>query len=411
MTHDIYRPRIIRALALALLVVSGVATARAQFTSASVSACANTVPTGGICNIVNDRRTGISPSLSASYSTANGNLQMSVNNAAVAKFGVLHASASENFTISGSPLFTRSEAEAEFDEIMTISFAPFNGQPGLLFVQNQLIGTTTAAGKAQNFGFVDADVIGLGPGLPPDQFQPCFSGADFTGVVAGMFPCPLRFHFIFGQPFELVIGFSALGGTYTLDATGACCVPGTAIGQGSGTANFSNTLVLSGLDVSDANGNPLPSAPTITAASGTAYSADGILKSFDEFRILHLGLSDDQNTLQMQGRFKLGASSSGIDPLTQDVGFQVGNFSTGIPAGSFQLRQSDDADEQGDEKQYTFVGTVNGVALDVVIRPIDNNEFKLQVKAQGANLVGTTNPVKAKLIIGLDGGSAIGDLK
>jgi len=68
-------------------------------------------------------------------------------------------------------------------------------------------------------------------------------------------------------------------------------------------------------------------------------------------------------SFKAQGDFTLGAGGS-IDPVTQGVTFQVGGFTATIPAGSFTGKQDGNAGIR-----FEFAGTINGVPLDVTIRP------------------------------------------
>jgi hypothetical protein len=52
-------------------------------------------------------------------------------------------------------------------------------------------------------------------------------------------------------------------------------------GQGSGAADFYNTLALTGLHPFDANGNPV-SRVQFSSVSGTAYTLDGVANTVPE---------------------------------------------------------------------------------------------------------------------------------
>ena len=105
-----------------------------------------------------------------------------------------------------------------------------------------------------------------------------------------------------------------------------------------------------------------------------------------------------ERELEMKGTFSLGAGSDGIKPLSEDVSFQVGTFSTIVPAGSFRQ------DRKG---RFKFKGAIDGVALEAVIRPLHGGRFKFKAEWKGANLTGMTNPVEVTLTIGNDGGNTI----
>jgi hypothetical protein len=82
--------------------------------------------------------------------------------------------------------------------------------------------------------------------------------------------------FTFGTP--VYFGSFLVAGAGTLTACPSCelLVQGLAMtGQGSGSADFYNTLVLTGLHPSDANGNPV-SDVQFSSASGTTYTLNGV---------------------------------------------------------------------------------------------------------------------------------------
>jgi hypothetical protein len=83
-----------------------------------------------------------------------------------------------------------------------------------------------------------------------------------------------------------------------------------------------------------------------------------------------------------------------IDPLTQALTFQVGGFTTTIPAGSFRKNNG----------AFTFAGSINGVPLDVTIQP-QGGGYAYRVDAAGAPHLPTGNPVMVSLTIGYNTGT------
>ena len=98
-------------------------------------------------------------------------------------------------------------------------------------------------------------------------------------------------------------------------------------------------------------------------------------------------------------RFTPGSGGS-IDPLTQDVTFQLGDYSVTIPAGSFHLHAGDGA--KGD---FVFEGAITGVPLGARIRLLRGGGYLFMIGAAGAPNLPTTNPVMLELIIGNSSGS------
>jgi 6-phosphogluconolactonase len=94
--------------------------------------------------------------------------------------------------------------------------------------------------------------------------------------------------------------------------------------------------------------------------------------------------------------FTLGATSNGINPLTQNLALQIGTFSVTISPGSFN---------QIALRIFVFQGVLNGVDLSVQILALGNNIFALAAESKSVNLTGLTNPVTVVLTIGNNRGS------
>jgi len=210
--------------------------------------------------------------------------------------------------------------------------------------------------------------------------------------VAGAFP------FVYGQPFLVTVALAADSGTVVANAAGDICVFCT--GSGFAVSAFNDTFVLSGFEALDSNGNPLPSAPTITSASGTQYSENGVLASFANLSVKDVDLKEAERKFYIKGSFSLGTGSKGIDPPNQDVGLQIGTFSTVVPVGSFKRER-----RGNDRERYRFDGTINGVRLEVQIQSLSESKFRFEAEGHGADLTGTVKPITIKLMIGGDGGT------
>lgn len=131
--------------------------------------------------------------------------------------------------------------------------------------------------------------------------------------------------------------------------------------------------------------------------------------AFDAKVEIELGPLVNDDAFEVKAIFTLGAGSNGIDPLTEDVSFQVGTFSTTIPAGSFHFKPAKPGKhgKPGKPARFTFEGVINGVAVEVKITPLGANSFEFKTEGQGADLTGTANPVTLGLTIGDDGGSVM----
>jgi hypothetical protein len=91
------------------------------------------------------------------------------------------------------------------------------------------------------------------------------------------------------------------------------------------------------------------------------------------------------------------APANGIDPVVKPVTLQIGSLTAAIPPASFT---------RSPLGTYTFIGTINGVNMEVVIQPTGGKQFAVEAAALNANLAGTANPVTVRLSIGDDCGTA-----
>ena len=99
---------------------------------------------------------------------------------------------------------------------------------------------------------------------------------------------------------------------------------------------------------------------------------------------------------ELNESFTLGKNSNGINPVTENVSLQIGNFSATIPPGSFK---------QKPDRRFAFEGVINSVSLEIHIVPLGNNIFTFKAEGKGVDLTGLTNPVTVVLTIGIDSGT------
>jgi PEP-CTERM motif len=197
-----------------------------------------------------------------------------------ASFGKLQAGASGTYNLS-SPGTRDAYAFAGVVDQLTLSALGVTGTGTLdlsFLLEGELAGTG-GGGGAMFAGVAwgqNPELLGSG-----NQFQ-LFQYAT-SGPHAGALPSapvvvsPITFEW--GQPFYLQMFLAVGAGTplsSLLDCNGgdACLTPTT--GAGSGTADFYNTMLLSGLVPTDANGDPVLNAE-FSSGSGATYSLDGIV--------------------------------------------------------------------------------------------------------------------------------------
>jgi YVTN family beta-propeller protein len=111
------------------------------------------------------------------------------------------------------------------------------------------------------------------------------------------------------------------------------------------------------------------------------------------------GLRADQprSGFELKGAFSLaaGASSTGIDPVTQPVTLQVSDFSITIPKGSFRRTP---------RGKFVYEGVLNGVRLEAQIAAVGINEgglnYAFRVEAKPVSLTGVPGTLPVQLQIG-----------
>jgi hypothetical protein len=180
-------------------------------------------------------------------------------------YGVLRASAAaSSFNISGSPQSVQVLGVSAFRDIVTVNFAPWKGSPGLLYVNYTLSGTVSTSGVA--VAGVNIETYG---GPTDSQMM----SQTYLGSESGIFAAPQPIHFVYGQPFNLGLELWTTVGTVDPNSLFSTTMT---TGSGAGSADFSNTLVLSGLTPTDMNGVEAAGAQ-FSSASGTPYTVNGVL--------------------------------------------------------------------------------------------------------------------------------------
>jgi 6-phosphogluconolactonase (cycloisomerase 2 family) len=84
-----------------------------------------------------------------------------------------------------------------------------------------------------------------------------------------------------------------------------------------------------------------------------------------------------------------------VNPLTQPVTLQIGDFSIIIPAGSFKTFQNG-----VNGGTYLFQGVINSATLKVQIVPLGQNQFEISAYGKHVDLSGWSDPVMVTVGIG-----------
>jgi uncharacterized repeat protein (TIGR03803 family) len=146
---------------------------------------------------------------------------------------------------------------------------------------------------------------------------------------------------------------------------------------------------------STTNGGGASGQGTVFKLSDTGFVLP--FSPFDALLEIEFGRRTDTDAFQLESLFTLGHGSGGIDPPAEPVTLTVGSFTTTIPSGSFSGTGSG---------PFYFVGTINGVDLQVWIVPTGERQYLFFATVEHANLSGTANPVPVTLaILGGDSGT------
>ena len=200
--------------------------------------------------------------------------------AAEAEYGILHARASGTFSglTPNAPTSIRSAgAFAAVTDLLTITAA---GQTGtaMLDVSFLLDGEFQRDPGTGAFAFAAVTA-----GQSPDPFDPANVGVPFDSILdVPSGPLTASVPFTWGQPFYLSLIMGVGAGTPVSCAlcedSGDSNPTPTTVANGSASADFFNTLVLSGLVPRD---DDAPNTPVLNAQyaadSGAVYSIDGIV--------------------------------------------------------------------------------------------------------------------------------------
>lgn len=138
-------------------------------------------------------------------------------------------------------------------------------------------------------------------------------------------------------------------------------------------------------------------------ASSFAIPDEGVLKEaaqdsigvrFADFKVV---VEHEEEDIDVEGTFTLGAASNGINLFKEKTTITVGSFSATIPAGSF---------EQGSKGKAEFQKLIECKYWVLFIRAIGKDIFEIDLELQGTKGVAKIKPEEVTLTIGDDGGTA-----
>jgi YVTN family beta-propeller protein len=116
--------------------------------------------------------------------------------------------------------------------------------------------------------------------------------------------------------------------------------------------------------------------------------------AFNAVLNIDFGTAPNTDAFTLGTGFILSSTAPVFNPLTQAVTMHIGTFVVTIPAGSFKMNNAG---------EFIFLGVINGVTLQAVIKSTGTLRYTFEAVAQHATLTGTQNAVYVTLAIG--GGS------
>jgi hypothetical protein len=146
----------------------------------------------------------------------------------------------------------------------------------------------------------------------------------------------------------------------------------------------------------------LPTTVGDLVIAANQYLDNGVftakVHSATQFSAFTVTIGNEGKRFSLKGAFELGATSNGINPVTEPVSLKVGATSLSIPPGSFSLDE-----EIG--RSYIFNGVVAGIRLSVRMHSTDGHSFVIAAEGRGTSVSGPATPVTVELAIGDDVGS------
>ncbi len=152
-------------------------------------------------------------------------------------------------------------------------------------------------------------------------------------------------------------------------------------------------------------GAPLPIATLGTPAGYLVLNEQGIseveffarTQAVTPFTSMNAEAETAANRFDLEGRFSLGATSNGINPLSEAVTLQLDSYSVTVAPGSFRRSR---------RGGYEFEGKISDVRLSFTFSPRGPADYKFEVEGVGEGVPQLTNPLSLVLTIGDDSGTA-----
>jgi hypothetical protein len=233
-----------------------------SYRSAFIVYCQGSFANGPCTTVASSSGSAISSS--GTVATSGETVTYTASSAALAgPLGGKVSVSSNTFNATGPGVMV--DAVAQFVDSVTISFAPWNGSGGTMFLYYTLDGTNSASGTGAGATFgphgVPYACVKAGINNP---ILPFGCTAYDQASVGGLFYAG-AFNFTYGVAFPLWFQLENIAGT----GFG----PGRPTGVGTSVADFFNTATIAGFGLYGPNMQPLTEIPNIASDLGVSYKA------------------------------------------------------------------------------------------------------------------------------------------
>ena len=195
------------------------------------------------------------------------------------------------------------------------------------------------------------------------------------------------------------VGTAVFGCTSTQVVPGGSAFPAIQLMANvpaSSPASVSNTASASG------GGDLIHINPSTAVSSTDTVSVVQTFQLFSEFQAKLVVMTGLNGSFDLTSLFALSSPTATINPVTQPVTLQIGNYLANISPGWFQRLPN--GSKAG---SYIYSGFIGGATLGVQINPLGSGLFQFKANATFANFTGFPSPTPFSLTIGTNGGTTL----
>jgi hypothetical protein len=141
---------------------------------------------------------------------------------------------------------------------------------------------------------------------------------------------------------------------------------------------------------------PMTSGDLILNVGRSSSEFSAVTQKVIPFAKFRAGGEIEKRHFDLRGYLSLGATSNGINPLSEAVTLKLDSYSVTISPGSFHRSEG---------RGYRFEGTVADVRLRVFLKAHSPTHYTLEIHGAGRGVPRLTKPASLDLTIGDDGGA------